>query len=132
MQESFYQLLADAKRRGRTVFMSSHVLSEVGRVCDRIALLRNGELALLSSVEECRRLAARVVRVYFSADAPVPSALPAGIEIATATPRLWSLKVKGPLAPLLSVLATLPVADLEVTEPRLEDAVLAYYREGAA
>src|SRR4029077_4623516 len=63
MQESFYELLADVKGRGRTVFMSSHVLSEVGRVCDRIALLRKGELALLSSVEECRRLAARSVRV---------------------------------------------------------------------
>jgi ABC-2 type transport system ATP-binding protein len=128
MQESFYQLLADVKRRGRTVFMSSHVLSEVGRVCDRIALLRKGELALLSSVEECRRLAARIVRVFFSADMPVSSGLPQGIEVVTAGPRLWSLKVEGPLGPLLSVLAALPVSDLEVTEPRLEDAVLEYYR----
>src|SRR5687768_249952 len=52
MQESFYALLKDAKRRGRTVFMSSHVLSEVARVCDRVALLRKGELVLLPSVEE--------------------------------------------------------------------------------
>src|SRR5262249_21266007 len=44
MQEAFYTLLADAKRRGTTVFMSSHVLFEVERVCDRIALLRKGEL----------------------------------------------------------------------------------------
>jgi len=50
MQESFYQLLAEVQRRGRTVFMSSHVLSEVERVCGRIALLRNGELVLLSAV----------------------------------------------------------------------------------
>jgi ABC-2 type transport system ATP-binding protein len=57
MQESFYALLADVKRRGRTVFMSSHVLSEVERVCDRIALLRKGEMVLLSTVEEIRKLA---------------------------------------------------------------------------
>src|SRR5437763_12601293 len=55
MQEAFYGLLAEVKRRGATVFMSSHVLSEVDRVCDRIALLRKGELVLQSSVEEIRR-----------------------------------------------------------------------------
>src|SRR5262245_46723337 len=57
MQESFYSLLTDVKSKGTTVFMSSHVLSEVERVCDRIALLRKGELVLLSSVQESRRLA---------------------------------------------------------------------------
>ena len=68
MQESFYGLLSDAKRAGKTVFMSSHLLSEVERVCDRFALLRNGELVLLSAVEESRNLAARQVRVFFALD----------------------------------------------------------------
>src|SRR5712692_3248618 len=71
MQESFYGLLADAKRQGKTVFMSSHVLSEVDRVCDRIALLRKGQLVLLSALEESRRLAARRVRVFFSENVDV-------------------------------------------------------------
>jgi beta-exotoxin I transport system ATP-binding protein len=66
MQESFYGLVADVKRRRRTVFMSSHVLSEVDRVCDRIALLREGELVLLSTVGKIRNLAARRVRVLFN------------------------------------------------------------------
>src|SRR6185503_8808802 len=61
MQESFYELLVNVKQRGRTVFMSSHVLSEVERVCDRIALVRKGELVLLSGMEELRKLAARQV-----------------------------------------------------------------------
>ena len=52
MQESFYRLLVDVKERGRTVFMSSHVLSEVERVCDRIAVVRQGELVLQSKVAE--------------------------------------------------------------------------------
>jgi ABC-2 type transport system ATP-binding protein len=131
MQESFYQLLADVKSRGRTVFMSSHVLSEVGRVCDRIALLRRGEMALLSSVEDCRGLAARVVRVFFAQDVPVNSGLPQGVEMVAASPRVWNLKVEGPLGPLLSAMAAMPVSDLEVAEPRLEDAVMEYYRQGA-
>src|SRR5690349_19438072 len=77
MQESFYQLLVDVKSRGRTVFMSSHVLSEVERVCDRIALVRKGELVLLSGMEELRKLAARPVRVLFSDDVPAAAGLSA-------------------------------------------------------
>ena len=128
MQEAFYALLADVKRLGRTVFMSSHVLSEVGRVCDRIALLRDGELVLLSSVDACRRLSARMVRVFFTEDVAIAPHLPPGVEVVAAESRLWNLRVDGPLGPLLAAIATLPVADLEVAEPKLEDAVLAYYR----
>ncbi len=131
MQESFYGLLADAKQRGRTVFMSSHVLSEVERVCDRIALLRNGELVLLSAVEESRRLASRRVRVFFSEDVNMIPGLPPGNEIVESSPRVWNLKVEGVLGPLLITIAALPVKDLEVEEPRLEDVVMSYYREGA-
>jgi ABC-2 type transport system ATP-binding protein len=62
MQEAFYGLLADVRRRGRTVFMSSHVLSEVERVCDRIAVIRKGTLVLLSPVDDLRRLEGLAVR----------------------------------------------------------------------
>jgi len=131
MQESFYKLLLDVKRSGRTVFMSSHVLSEVDRVCDRIALVRKGELVLLSNVEELRKLAARSVRVLFSGDVPAPAGLPAGTELIETSPQSWNLEVQGPLGPLLRVIATLPVRDIEIEEPKLEDVVLKYYRDGA-
>lgn len=130
MQESFYALLKEAKQRGSTVFMSSHVLSEVERVCDRIALLRKGELVLLSIMEASRRLAARCVSVSFDRDVAVPADFPPGHEFIETSPRLWQLKVAGPLGPLLAVLARLPVQDLAVQEGRLEDVVLKYYREG--
>jgi len=116
MQESFYNLLLDVKQRGRTVFMSSHVLSEVERVCDRIALVRKGELVLLSTVEELRKLAARSVRVVFTEDVPGP--------------RSWNFKVEGPFGPLMKTIADLPVQDIEIEEPKLEDVILKYYRDG--
>jgi ABC-2 type transport system ATP-binding protein len=128
MQESFYTLLTEAKQKGRTVFMSSHVLSEVERVCDRIALLRKGELVLLSGLDDLRRLIARRVRVNFLRDVKRPVDLPAGHDFLETTPRSWQLNVKGPLGPLLELLAGLPVEDLEVREARLEDVVLKYYR----
>jgi ABC-2 type transport system ATP-binding protein len=131
MQESFYKLLVDVKRRGRTVFMSSHVLSEVDRVCDRIALVRKGELVLLSSIDELRTLAARPVRVSFDADMPVARDLPPGTAVVELSPRSWNLSVEGPLGPLLRAIATLPVRDLEIAEAKLEDVILKYYRDGA-
>src|SRR5262249_55624355 len=127
-----YAMLKEAKRRGATVFMSSHVLSEVERICDRIALLRKGELVLLAGLETIRGLSARRVRVVFSADVSVPTGLPPGHEFLETTQRLWRLEVTGPLGPLLAALAGLPVADLELREARLEDVVLKYYREGTA
>jgi ABC-2 type transport system ATP-binding protein len=131
MQESFYKLLIDVKQRGRTVFMSSHVLSEVDRVCDRIALVRKGELVLLSGIDELRTLAARPVRVSFDADMPVARDLPPGTAVVELSPRSWSLNVEGPLGPLLRAIATLPVRDIEIAEARLEDVILKYYRDGA-
>jgi ABC-2 type transport system ATP-binding protein len=130
VQEAFYQLLADLKLRGRTVFMSSHVLSEVARVCDRVALLRKGELALSATVEEIRKLAARRVRVFFAEEVRLDPVFPPGHQIVSLEPRLWSLRVEGLLGPLLGLLATLPVTDIEVEEPRLEDVLIKYYQRG--
>jgi len=131
MQEAFYELLADARNRGRTVFMSSHVLPEVERVCDRIAILRKGEIVLLSSVQDARKLASRRVRVSFRHDVAVPASLPQGYEMIDAKLRIWILRVTGPLGALPSFLAALPVADLAVEEARLEDVLVKYYRDGS-
>jgi ABC-2 type transport system ATP-binding protein len=130
MQGSFYALLKEARQRGTTVFMSSHVLSEVERVCDRIALLRKGELVLLAGLEAIRGLTARRVRVSFTRDVTAPTNLPPGHDIIETAPRLWRLDVTGPLGPLLATLAGLPVEDLQVREGRLEDVLPKYYREG--
>ena len=130
MQESFYELLADTRNRGRTVFMSSHVLPEVERVCDRIAVLRKGQVVLLSSVDDARRRASRTVRVAFEREVAAPGSLPQGYEMIDAKPNAWNLRVTGQLGSLPSFLASLPVADLEVEEARLEDVLVQYYRDG--
>lgn len=129
LQEALYGLLADAKRQGRTVFMSSHVLSEVERVCDRIAMLRAGELVLVSAVEESRKLGSRRVRLLFSEDVHSIPALPPGIRLIEGAIRAWTLAVDGVAGPLLEAVAGLPVRDLSIEEPRLEDVVMKYYRE---
>jgi ABC-2 type transport system ATP-binding protein len=134
MQDALYDLLADTRRRGRTVFMSSHVLSEVERVCDRIGLLRRGALVLVSTIADVRSMAARHVRVVFredvgEGDAGVRSTLPGECEVIEVTPRVWTLRVRGPLGSLLASIARLPVADIEVREPHLEEVLKTYYRD---
>ena len=129
MQGAFYRLLADAQRRGRTVFMSSHVLSEVERVCDRIAVIRKGELVLLSTVEEARRLAPRLVHVSLDEPVSIRPDFPSGIEVVELKPLRWSLRVEGLLGPLMNSLKPFPIRDIEIEEPRLEDVLMKYYRE---
>jgi ABC-2 type transport system ATP-binding protein len=130
MQEAVYALLADARQRGNTVFMSSHVLPEVERVCDRIALLRRGRLVLVSPVADIRHLSARRVVVRFDEDVSrLDEAWPEGCEPVEIGARAWTLNVSGPLGPLLAHLGSRRVADLDVHEPRLEDVLRRYYRE---
>jgi ABC-2 type transport system ATP-binding protein len=130
MQESFYQLLADVRSRGCTVFMSSHVLSEVERVCDRIGLIRKGKLVLMSPVEDIRNLAARTIKITFDADVNrSPDFLPQEFEVVEAAERAWKVRAHGALGGLIQSLAGLPVRDLEVSEPRLEEILIQYFRE---
>jgi ABC-2 type transport system ATP-binding protein len=131
MQEAFYALLADVRQRGTTVFFSSHVLSEVDRLCDRIGVLRTGELVLEAPVDSVRKMAPRLVRVSFREPVPPPpTGWPPNIEIAAVAATQWSLRVRNSLGPVVESLAGLPVADVDVREPRLEDVVIQYYREG--
>lgn len=129
MQEAVYVLVAELAARGRTVFLSSHVLSEVERVCTRVAVLREGKLALLASIGHLRAMAPRRVTVRFEGPAPVPPAdLGPGFEpLASASDR-WELQARGALGPLLARMAGMGVVDLEVREPSLEEIVVPYYR----
>jgi ABC-2 type transport system ATP-binding protein len=134
MQEALYELLDESRQSGQTVFMSSHVLPEVERVCDRIGLLRRGELVLVASVDEVRQLAARAVRIVFREPVRQPGAdagWPDGCEVLELAPRAWNLRVRGPLGPVLAMIASLPVEDVEVREAHLEDVLRRYYRDAA-
>jgi ABC-2 type transport system ATP-binding protein len=127
VQQALNDLLRDLRRQGRTVFMSSHVLSEVERLCDRIGVIRSGEIVLLSTVDEARRLGGRRVRVQF--ETPVDLiALPTGVTMLERRPERWTLNVEHEVGTLLEALATLPVHDLSIDEPALEDVLRRFYR----
>jgi ABC-2 type transport system ATP-binding protein len=134
MIEAFAQTLDELKRNRRTtIFLSSHVLSEVEKTCDRVGLIRRGELAAVESLAALRtRMPRRVVVTFVS---PVSStALSAldGVKAISTTEQSWSFEVSGPLGPLMAALAGLPIDDVKVEPFTLEDYVLEFYSSGVA
>jgi ABC-2 type transport system ATP-binding protein len=132
MQQEFLGLVREARARGATVFLSSHVLGEVQRVADRVAVLRAGTVIATGTVEEMRRRARQRVEVWFEGEPPTPTlAMTSGLEDLRFDGRRMSATLSGPIQPLLEVLAQHPVASMLVEEPDLEEAFLGLYA-GAA
>jgi ABC-2 type transport system ATP-binding protein len=131
MIEAFAQTIDELARGGRTtVFLSSHVLSEVERVCRRVALVRSGRLVAVRTVAELRATSARRVAVRFSQ--PV-AARPAAVgSLVVHQPDYWVIDVDGPVGELVQQLASLPVADLTTTTPTIEDTILRLMNEDCA
>jgi len=128
VRESVFELLAKAGQDGRTVFHSSHVLSEVDRTCTRVAVLHAGRLRALERVDEMRRRAKRKMTVRFGVPAPLTELSLPGVSVVSADGSDVELRVSGELDPLLRVLARYPVKDLAFREPSLEEAFVQYYR----
>ena len=128
MVQAFRETVADLKREGRTtVFLSSHVLSEVEAMCDRIGLIRGGRIVTTGTIDDLKRDATRRVAVSFSAPVPAPSSVPAGATLRSASAAEWVLEVRGPVGPLVRTLAGLPVHDVVVEPFKLEDYIAQFY-----
>ena len=129
MVQAFHETLQDLRAAGdTTVFLSSHVLSQVEATCDRIGIIRGGRMVATGTIEELRRNATRRVTVDLREPAnPAPMQWPAGVRVASHQPRQWVLEVDGPLGPVVQALASLPVHDIQVEEFKLEDFVTRHY-----
>jgi ABC-2 type transport system ATP-binding protein len=129
MEQVFRRCVGEAAARGQTVFLSSHVLSEVEALCDRIAILRQGVLIEMGTLAQMRHLSAVSVEATFDGTVPDLSRL-AGVSSVEVEGRSIRCQVHGDMAPLLQVLAAAGVHDLISREPSLEELFLAHY--GAA
>jgi ABC-type multidrug transport system ATPase subunit len=126
MEVAFRETVREAKERGQTVFLSSHILSEVEAVCDRVGILRGGRLVDQGTLEQLRHLSAHTVEVTFAEPVPQLPELP-GVVVAAAGENALRLEVSGGLRPLLAALAELPVVALTSREPSLEEIFLHHY-----
>jgi len=130
MEQAFRRSIREAKERGQTVFLSSHILSEVEALCDRVGILRNGELVDLGTLAEMRHLAALSVEVTFDGPVPDLTAIP-GVSAVQVDGAVVRCQVRGSVEPLLQGLASARVALLLSREPSLEELFLSHYGSGA-
>ncbi|HET9123365.1 MAG TPA: ABC transporter ATP-binding protein [Solirubrobacteraceae bacterium] len=128
MQEEFLRVVTEYRDRGGTVFLSSHDLDEVERVCDRVAIIREGRVAAVERVTDLRGRSYHHVSIQFAAPVQrrelmeIPGISELGIEGSRA-----SFKVAGALDPVVKIAARHTVIDMELTEPTLEEIFLTYY-----
>ena len=126
MEEAFRESVLEAKANGQTVFLSSHILSEVEALCDRVAILRAGRLAEIGTLTQMRHLSAVTVEATFAGTPPPVTAVPGVSNVVVAGRRL-TCQVNGPIAPLLTVLSAAAPLTLLSREPSLEELFLALY-----
>jgi beta-exotoxin I transport system ATP-binding protein len=130
MIEAFAETIDElARESGTTVFLSSHVLSEVERACQRIALVRTGRLVAVRALRELRNAAPRRVTVTFAQ--PIQSRPPEERDIAVVAlePCRWVVDVHGPLAALMAALGQLPVADIDVEHLTVEAEIMRLFTD---
>ena len=126
MEVAFRETVTEAKRRGQSVFLSSHILSEVEALSDRVGLLRDGKLIDQGTLAELRHLSAQTLDVTFAGPPPKLDGLP-GVRITSAGPSTLHFEVTGSVTPVIDALAGHPVSALSSREPSLEEIFLHHY-----
>ena len=128
MEMAFRETVQEARERGQTVFLSSHILSEVEAVCDRVGILRQGKLVDQGTLAELRHLSAQTIEVTFEGAAPSIDGLP-GVVVAHAGANALRFEVSGSVGPLMEALHGHPVVSLTSREPSLEEIFLHHYQQ---
>jgi ABC-2 type transport system ATP-binding protein len=128
IQVAFYDLLLDVARRGTTVFFSSHVLPEVERVCQRVAMLRGGALVSVGGIDDLRRALPRRVTVVFRDESSAVDLSAFGRTLNQPGTRVELLVPVDRVSELAGRIAGLAIADLLIEPQRLEEAFLERYR----
>ena len=128
VQQTFFGLVREARDEGRTIFLSSHIIDEVDRTCDRVAIIREGRLVQVDRIEAIRELAFHHVELTFGS--PVAPALfegLPGVSDVTARGDVVSMRVSGPIGAVVTIAAQHGIVDVVSREPNLEDVFLAQY-----
>jgi len=128
VQQVFNQILFEAKAAGRTVFLSSHIISEVERTCDRVAIIRDGQIVRLDTIEALREMAAHEVELRFAEPVdPAPYGAVPGVSHLAVEGNTLRMLVTGPIAPVVRLAADGHLVDFVSREPTLEEVFLAEY-----
>ena len=133
-QQEFYRLVNETRDAGATIFLSSHILSEVEHVCDRVGIVRSGRLVKVADLDEIHSIRVHRLEIEFAPGTEVPQEAirsVAGVEDLVVEDNKVTCAVKGTFDPLLKALSGTTVINLVSHEPSLEEVFLTYYRTDA-
>lgn len=127
LQNQVYDILRDFKSNGGTVFMSSHNLPEVEKVCDSIAVIREGKMVVEETLQSLRDKSIHTVNVVFGRPVRAKEFEQGAIKVLSSTPSSVSLRVRGDIGPVIQLLGHYHIKDIEVTHASLEELFLELY-----
>jgi ABC-2 type transport system ATP-binding protein len=131
VQQEFHRLVREVRDEGRTIFLSSHVMPEVERLCDRVGIIREGRLVAVEDIGDLKARAVRSLEIHFAMPVPAETfnRLP-GVQEVEVFGDVVRLTVAGPLDAVVKAAARFEVVDLASHQPSLEDVFLAFYGRG--
>lgn len=128
VQHTFQEMVRETAASGRTVFLSSHIIGEIERTCDEVAIIREGKLVTVESIDHLRERSLRQVTITFDADVDAAEfeTLPGVVDVA-ASPRTLTLRTRGGVDAIVKHAARHPVVDFVSEQADLEAVFLAFY-----
>ena len=132
MQQRFLELIEEEKNRGATIFMSSHIFSEVERVCDRVGIVKDGKLITVEDVKSLRQVQRKVFTVGIGNTQDEASLMSAGLQIVGRRGGEIDIEIKGDYNEFIQVLARCNIHSLDIHQLNLEEIFMHYYGSGEA
>ncbi|MFA5866393.1 MAG: ABC transporter ATP-binding protein [Actinomycetota bacterium] len=131
MQKEFYSLMEDFRQRGKTVLLSSHILGDVDKTCERVGIIKEGKLVTVEKVHELESKKVHRVTAIFSDEVKTGEFDLPGVSITRQNDRSIELKIKGEIDPVIKALARHKLVDLDFEHASLEEIFLEFYGDEA-
>jgi ABC-2 type transport system ATP-binding protein len=126
-QQVFYELVCEERDRGTTVFLSSHVLGEVDRVCSRVGIVRDGRLVVIERIDDLKKKRKKQAEVEFGTEVNVEAFRLPGVRSILVEGRKIRFSIEGEYRDILKALAVYPIENVTIQDATLEDIFLEYY-----
>ena len=129
MQQRFYELLVEMKNRGKTIFLSSHILSEVEKVCDRVGILREGKLVAIHEISEIKKIRLKSIEISFRQEVNKSVFRLDGVRKVEKDGNTIQLWIDSNINSILRTISEYPVENISFRDASLEDIFMEYYSE---
>jgi len=128
-QQEFYSIILETKKWGTTTFLSTHILEEAQRICDRVGIIKNGKLIRIEDIDEFKKKNIRDIIIETTESIPLSALKIAGITKVERTTSGYHLSTAGQNGQILKALSKFKIDDIRISEPSLEEIFMRFYKE---